>query len=169
MRIVIELKRDAIPDIVLNNLYKLTPMQQSFGVINLAIINGQPRTLNLIDTLNIFIEHRREVVTRRTRFELRKAEARAHILEGLKKALDNLDAVISLIRKSKTNVEAREALIERFKFSEIQARAILEMQLQRLTVLERQRLEEEYKELIQKIAELQEILANDSVLRNLMI
>ena len=91
MRIVIELKRDAIPDIVLNNLYKLTPMQQSFGVINLAIVNGQPRELNLIDTLNIFIEHRREVVVRRTQYELRKAEARAHILEGLKKAIDNLD------------------------------------------------------------------------------
>jgi DNA gyrase subunit A len=169
MRIVIELKRDAIPDIVLNNLYKLTQMQQSFGVINLAIVNGQPKELNLIQTLNIFIEHRREVITRRTRFELRKAEARAHILEGLKKALDHLDAVISLIRKSKTNVEAREALMERFKFTEIQARAILEMQLQRLTGLERQKLEEEYKEVIQKIAELQEILANDSVLRNLMV
>ncbi|MFY9570382.1 MAG: DNA topoisomerase (ATP-hydrolyzing), partial [Blastocatellia bacterium] len=125
MRIVIELKRDAIPDIVLNNLYKLTPMQQSFGVINLAIVNGQPRELKLIDALNIFFEHRREVVLRRTRFDLRKAEARAHILEGLKKALDNLDAVISLIRKSKSAPEAREALMERFKFSELQARAIL--------------------------------------------
>src|SRR5215813_10321883 len=118
MRIVIELKRDAIPDIVLNNLYKLTQMQQSFGVINLAIVNGQPRELSLIDTLQIFIEHRREVVLRRTRFELRKAEARAHILEGLKKALDNLDAVIELIRKSKSTPEAREALMTRFKFSE---------------------------------------------------
>ncbi|HXK39777.1 MAG TPA: DNA gyrase subunit A, partial [Candidatus Paceibacterota bacterium] len=130
MRIVMELKRDAIPDIVLNNLYKLTPMQQSFGVINLAIVNGQPKELSLIDTLNIFIEHRRDVVIRRTRFELRKAEARAHILEGLKRALDNLDAVISLIRKSKTTQEAREGLISQFKFSEIQAKAILEMQLQ---------------------------------------
>jgi DNA gyrase subunit A len=169
MRIVIELKRDAIPDIVLNNLYKLTPMQQSFGVINLAIVNGQPKELNLIATLNIFIEHRRDVVTRRTRYELRKAEARAHILEGLKKALDHLDQVISLIRKSKTSVEAREGLMTKFQFSEIQARAILEMQLQRLTGLERQKLEDEYRELIQKIAELQEILANDSVLRTLII
>src|ERR1051325_10330960 len=169
MRIVIELKRDAIPDIVLNNLYKLTPMQQTFGMINLAIVNGQPRELNLIDTLNIFIEHRREVVIRRTRYELRKAEARAHILEGLKKALDHLDQVISLIRKSKTNVEAREGLIAKFSFTEIQARAILEMQLQRLTGLERQKIDEEYKELIQKIAELQEILANESVLRNLIV
>ena len=169
MRIVMELKRDAIPDIVLNNLYKLTPMQQSFGVINLAIVNGQPRELTLIDTLNIFFEHRREVVLRRTRYDLKKAEARAHILEGLKKALDNLDAVISLIRKSKSAPEAREALMERFKFSELQARAILEMQLQKLTGLERQKLIDEYKEVIQLIAELEEILANESVLRNLIV
>ncbi|HVG18745.1 MAG TPA: DNA topoisomerase (ATP-hydrolyzing), partial [Blastocatellia bacterium] len=152
MRIVIELKRDAIPDIVLNNLYKLTPMQQTFGMINLAIVNGQPRELNLVDTLNIFIEHRREVILRRTRFELKKAEARAHILEGLKKAIDNLDAVISIIRKSKGTQEAREALMLRFKFSDVQARAILEMQLQKLTGLERQKLVDEYKEVIQRIA-----------------
>src|SRR6266446_5173216 len=169
MRIVMELKRDAIPDIVLNNLYKLTPMQQSFGVINLAIVNGQPRELKLVDTLGIFFEHRREVVIRRTRYDLKKAEARAHILEGLKKALDNLDAVISLIRKSKSAPEAREALMERFKFSELQARAILEMQLQKLTGLERQKLIDEYKEVIQLIAELEEILANESVLRNLIV
>ncbi|HSB08990.1 MAG TPA: DNA gyrase subunit A [Blastocatellia bacterium] len=169
MRIVMELKRDAIPDIVLNNLYKLTPMQQSFGVINLAIVNGQPRELTLIDSLNIFFEHRREVVIRRTRYDLRKAEARAHILEGLKKALDNLDAVISLIRKSKSAPEARVALMERFKFTELQARAILEMQLQKLTGLERQKLIDEYKEVIQLIAELEEILANESVLRNVIV
>jgi DNA gyrase subunit A len=169
MRIVMELKRDAIPDIVLNNLYKLTPMQQSFGVINLAIVNGQPRELNLIDTLNIFFEHRREVVIRRTRFDLKKAEARAHILEGLKKALDNLDAVITLIRKSKSAPDAREALMAQFKFSELQARAILEMQLQKLTGLERQKLIDEYKEVIKLIAELEEILANESVLRNLIV
>jgi DNA gyrase subunit A len=169
MRIVMELKRDAIPDIVLNNLYKLTPMQQTFGVINLAIVNGQPRELNLIDTLNIFFEHRRDVVIRRTRFDLRKAEARAHILEGLKKALDNLDAVITLIRKSKSAPEARDGLMERFKFSELQAKAILEMQLQKLTGLERQKLVDEYKEVIQLIAELEEILANESVLRNLIV
>jgi DNA gyrase subunit A len=169
MRIMIELKRDAIPDIVLNNLYKLTPMQQTFGVINLAIVNGQPRELTLIDTLNIFIEHRREVVIRRTRFELRKAEARAHILEGLKKALDHLDEVISIIRKAKATTEAREALMLRFKFSDLQARAILEMQLQKLTGLERQKLIDEYKEIIQRIAELQEILANDAVLRNVIV
>ena len=169
MRIVMELKRDAIPDIVLNNLYKLTPMQQTFGVINLAIVNGQPRELTLIESLNIFFEHRREVVIRRTRYELRKAEARAHILEGLKKALDNLDAVISLIRKSKSAPEARDALMERFKFTEPQARAILEMQLQKLTGLERQKLIDEYKEVIQRIAELEEILSNESVLRNLIV
>ncbi|HXU09507.1 MAG TPA: DNA gyrase subunit A [Blastocatellia bacterium] len=169
MRIVMELKRDAIPDIVLNNLYKLTPMQQSFGVINLAIVNGQPRELNLIDTLNIFFEHRREVVIRRTRFDLKKAEARAHILEGLKKALDNLDAVITLIRKSKSTPDAREALMAQFNFSELQARAILEMQLQKLTGLERQKLIDEYKEVIKLIAELEEILANESVLRNLIV
>jgi DNA gyrase subunit A len=169
MRIVIELKRDAVPDLVLNNLYKLTPMQQSFGVINLAIVNGQPKVLNLIDTLGLFIEHRRDVVIRRTRFELKKAEARAHILEGLKKALDNLDAVITLIRKSKSALEAREGLMDRFKFTELQAKAILEMQLQRLTGLERQKIEDEYKEIIQRIAELQEILTNESVLRTLII
>ncbi len=169
MRIVIELKRDAIPDIVLNNLYKLTPMQQSFGVINLAIVNGQPRELTLMETINIFIDHRRDVVIRRTRYELKKAEARAHILEGLKKALDNLDAVISVIRKSRVAQEAREALMLRFKFTDIQARAILEMQLQRLTGLERQKLDDEYKEIIQRIAELQEILSNESALRNLIV
>jgi DNA gyrase subunit A len=169
MRIMIELKRDAIPDIVLNNLYKLTPMQQTFGMINLAIVNGQPRELNLVDTLGIFIEHRREVVIRRTRYELRKAEARAHILEGLKKAIDNLDAVIAIIRKSKSGVEAREALMLRFKFSDLQARAILEMQLQKLTGLERQKLVDEYKEVIQRIAELQEILSNETVLRNVIV
>jgi DNA gyrase subunit A len=169
MRIVIELKRDAIPDIVLNNLYKMTPMQQSFGVINLAIVNGQPRELTLMETINIFIDHRRDVVIRRTRYELRKAEARAHILEGLKKALDNLDAVISVIRKSRVSQEAREALMLRFKFTDIQARAILEMQLQRLTGLERQKLNDEYKEIIQRIAELQEILSNETALRNVIV
>jgi DNA gyrase subunit A len=169
MRIVIELKRDAVPEIVLNNLYKQTPMQQTFGIINLAIVNGQPRELTLIDALNIFIEHRREVVTRRSRYELQKAEARAHILEGLKKALDNLDQVIALIRKSKGSGEAREALMLRFKFSDAQARAILEMQLQRLTGLERQKLTDEYKEVIQRIAELQEILSNESALRSVIV
>ncbi|HYL98248.1 MAG TPA: DNA gyrase C-terminal beta-propeller domain-containing protein, partial [Blastocatellia bacterium] len=137
--------------------------------INLSIVNGQPRVLNLIDTLNIFIDHRRDVVVRRTQFDLKKAEARAHILEGLKKALDHLDAVIALIRKSKTTQEAREGLMAQFKFTEPQATAILEMQLQRLTGLERQKLDDEYKEVIQLIAELKEILSNEQVLRNLIV
>jgi DNA gyrase subunit A len=169
MRIVIELKRDAIAQVVMNKLYKLTPMQTTFGVINLSIVNGQPQVLSLGDTIRHFIEHRRDVVTRRTRFELAKAEARAHILEGLKKALDNLDAVISIIRKSKTADEARVGLIERFSFSDRQAKAILEMQLQRLTGLERQKLIDEYTELIKLIAELNEILASDRKLRRVII
>jgi DNA gyrase subunit A len=169
MRIVIELKRDAIAQVVMNKLYKLTPMQTSFGVINLAIVNGQPQVLPLGDTLRHFVEHRREVVTRRTKFELAKAEARAHILEGLKKALDNLDAVITLIRKSKNAEEARGGLMTRFEFTERQAKAILEMQLQRLTGLERQKLIEEYTELIKIIAELNEILASDRKLRRVIV
>jgi DNA gyrase subunit A len=169
MRIVIELKRDAVPEIVLNNLYKLTPMQQTFGIINLAIVNGQPRELGLIDLLSIFIEHRRQVVTRRSRFELKRAEARAHVLEGLKRALDNLDAIINLIRRAKSAQEARDGLMSKFKFSEAQARAILEMQLQRLTGLERQKLVEEYKEVIKRIAELREILESEAALRRVII
>jgi DNA gyrase subunit A len=169
MRIVIELKRDAIAQVVMNKLYKLTPMQTSFGVINLSIVNGQPQILPLAETLRHFIEHRRDVVTRRTRYELAKAEARAHILEGLKKALDNLDAVIKLIRGSKTVEEARNGLIASFEFSERQAKAILEMQLQRLTNLERQKLIDEYTELIKLIAELNEILASDRKLRRVIV
>jgi DNA gyrase subunit A len=169
MRVVIELKRDAIAQVVLNNLYKMTSMQTSFGVINLSIVNGQPQVLSLIDTLREFIEHRREVVLRRTRFELEKAEARAHILEGLKKALDNLDAVIKLIRGSKTTEEAKLGLIAQFEFSERQAKAILEMQLQRLTGLERQKLLDELAELLKRIAELREILASERVLRRLIV
>ncbi len=169
MRIVVELKRDAIAQVVMNKLYKLTPMQTTFGVINLSIVNGQPQILSLGDTLRHFIEHRREVVTRRTRFELAKAEARAHILEGLKKALDNLDAVITLIRKSKNGEEARHGLMATFAFSERQAKAILEMQLQRLTGLERQKLIDEYTELIKLIAELNEILSNERKLRRVIV
>jgi DNA gyrase subunit A len=169
MRIVVELKRDAIAQVVINKLYKLTPMQTSFGVINLSIVNGQPQILSLGDTIRHFIEHRREVVTRRTKFELAKAESRAHILEGLKKALDNLDAVISLIRKSKTTEEARGGLISEFQFSDRQAKAILEMQLQRLTGLERQKLIDEYTELIKLISELNEILASERKLRRVIV
>jgi len=169
VRIVIELKRDAIAQVILNKLYKLTPMQTSFGVINLSIVNGQPRVLNLIETLNEFIAFRREVVRNRTLYELKKAKARAHILEGLKKALDVLDAIIKLIRGSKTTEEAKAGLQTQFKFSELQAQAILDMQLRRLAALERQKLIDEYKELIQLIAELEEILSNERSLRSVII
>src|SRR5262247_1548162 len=169
MRIVIELKRGEQGLVVLNNLYKLTPMQTTFGVINLAIVNGQPRVLSLLELLRSFIEHRVDVVRRRTQYDLRQAEARAHILEGLKKALDHIDAIIKLIRAAKTTGEARQGLIAQFEFTEIQAKAILEMQLQRLTSLERQKVEDELKELREKIAELQEILASEAKLRGLIV
>src|SRR5436190_8669481 len=169
MRIVIELKRGEQGLVVLNNLYKLTPMQTTFGVINLSIVNGQPKVLSLLEMLRLFVEHRVDVVRRRTQYELRQAEARAHILEGLQKALDHIDAIIKLIRAAKNAAEAREGLITKFDFSEIQAKAILEMQLQRLTSLERQKIEDELKELSQKIAELREILASDVKLREVIV
>src|SRR5499426_838396 len=169
MRIVIELKRGEQGLVILNNLYKLTLMQTTFGVINLAIVNGQPKVLSLVELLRSFVEHRVDVVRRRTQYELRQAEARAHILEGLKKALDHIDAIIKLIRAAKTTVEAREGLIAQFEFTEIQAKAILEMQLQRLTSLERQKIEDELKELVEKISELKEILASDAKLRGLIV
>ncbi len=169
MRIVIELKRDAVPKIILNKLYKLTPMQTNFGVINLAIVHGQPRILNLKETLEEFINFRREVVRRRTTYELNRAEARAHILEGLKRALDHIDAVIELIRAARSTSEARQRLMERFSFTEKQARAILDMQLQRLTSLEREKLVNEYRDIIKKIAELKEILDNEQVLMNVIV
>jgi DNA gyrase subunit A len=169
MRIVIELKRGEQGLVILNNLYKLTPMQTTFGVINLAIVNGQPKVLSLLELLRLFVEHRVEVVRRRTQYELRQAESRAHILEGLKKALDHIDAIIKLIRAAKTTAEARDGLISTFEFSEIQAKAILEMQLQRLTSLERQKIEDELKELRERIAELKEILASDTKLRQVIV
>ena len=169
MRIVIELKKGEQGLVILNNLYKLTPMQTTFGVINLAIVNGQPRVLALIELLRSFIEHRVDVVRRRTQYELRQAQAREHILEGLKKALDHIDAIIKLIRAAKTATEAREGLIAQYEFSEIQAKAILEMQLQRLTSLERQKIEDELKELREKIAELKEILASETKLREVIV
>ncbi len=169
MRIVIELKRGEQGLVILNNLYKLTPMQTTFGVINLAIVNGQPKVLSLIELLRSFIEHRVDVVRRRAQYELRQAEARAHILEGLRKALDHIDAVIKLIRAAKTGAEAREGLVAQFDFTEIQAKAILEMQLQRLTGLERQKIEDELKALGEKIAELKEILASDAKLRQVIV
>jgi len=169
MRIVVELRRGEQPEVILNNLYKQTPMQTSFGVIMLAIVNGQPRVLNLAEVIRCFVEHRVEVVRRRTRYELKKAEERAHILEGLKKALDKIDAIIKLIRASKSPQEARDGLIRQFEFSQVQAQAILDMQLQRLTSMEREKLIEEYQNLIKRIAELKEILTNERVLKNLII
>src|SRR6266540_2437008 len=200
MRIVVELKRDAVPQVVLNKLYKLTPMQSSFGVINLAIVNGQPRVLNLKQMLECFIDFRREVVRRRTEYELRKARARAHILEGLTKAIDALDFIVTLIRNSRSVDEARlwltgqmktmsevktwkgvpadtalksylgklQKMLERLGFSEIQAQAILDLQLRRLSALERQKISDEYEGIIKLIAELEEILANERSLRRVI-
>src|SRR5438445_7398002 len=201
MRIVVELKRDAVPQVVLNKLYKLTPMQSSFGVINLAIVNGQPRVLNLKQMLECFIEFRREVVRRRTEYDLRKAKARAHVLEGLTKAIDTLDYIVTLIRNSRSVDEARQWLtsdlkttsevkswkgipsgepinkylpklkkaMERLSFSEIQAQAILDLQLRRLSALERQKIIDEYESIIKLIGELEEILANEKSLRGVIV
>ena len=158
MRIVYYLKRDAIPNVVLNKLFKYTALQSTFNVNNIALVNGRPQTLNLKDLIREFVEHRHEVVTRRTQYELRKAEERAHILEGLIIASDHIDEVIALIRGSKSPEEAREKLKERFKLSEIQARAIVEMRLRQLTGLEQDKLRSEYDDLIKKIADLKDIL-----------
>ncbi len=168
MRIVIELKRDAMPDIVLNNLFKLTPMQTSFGVILLALVDGQPRVMSLREILLHFLEHRREVVRRRSIFELDKAQKRAHILEGLRAALDRLDEVINLIREAPSPPDARQSLMTRLGLSEAQAQAILEMRLQRLTGLEREKINEEYRQLLQEIGRLQEILSEESVLKEVI-
>lgn len=169
MRIVIELKRGEQPEVILNNLYKHTQLQETFGMIMLAIVHGQPRTLPLIDALQLFIEHRVTVVRRRTEYDLRKAQERAHILEGFLKALSQLDAIIKLIRASKTPAEARAGLIASFEFTDRQAQAILEMQLQRLTALERDKIQAEFDELQKKIAEYQEILASDKVLKKVIV
>ncbi|MDX6498131.1 MAG: gyrase subunit [Blastocatellia bacterium] len=201
MRVVVELKRDAVPQVVLNKLFKMTPMQSSFGVINLAIVNGQPRVLNLKQILEAFVDFRREVVRRRTEYELRKAKARAHILEGLTKAIDALDYIVTLIRNSRSVDEARQWLtgelkttsevkawkgipsgealnkylpklkkaMESLAFSEIQAQAILDLQLRRLSALERQKIIDEYEGIIKHIAELEEILANEKSLRRVII
>src|ERR1700730_16353111 len=200
MRIVVELKRDAVPQVVLNKLFKLTPMQSSFGVINLAIVNGQPRVLNLKQMLECFVDFRREVVRRRTEYDLRKAKARAHILEGLTKAIDALDFIVTLIRNSRSVDEARQWLtgqmttmsevktwkgapsdtplktylgklqkgMEQLAFSEIQAQAILDLQLRRLSALERQKITDEYEGIIKLIAELEEILGNEGSLRRVI-
>ncbi|WP_458120601.1 DNA gyrase subunit A [Paenibacillus sp. Z6-24] len=162
MRVVIELRRDVNPSVVLNNLYKHTAMQSTFGVNMLAIVNNEPKLLGLREVLHHYIQHQIEVIRRRTQYELKKAEARAHILEGLRIALDNLDAVIALIRASQTTEAAREGLIERFSLSPEQAQAILDMRLQRLTGLERDKIENEYNELLRMIGEYRDILANES-------
>ncbi len=201
MRIVIELKRDAVPQVVLNKLYKLTPLQSSFGIISIAIVDGQPRVLTLKEMLEYFFQFRREVVRRRTEFELRKAQARAHILEGLNKAIDALDYIIPLIRSSRSVDEAKTWLTAKFDaiaeikkwrgitgdksqdafvkdlrkvisglgFSDIQAQAILDLQLRRLSALERQKILDEYEALIKHIAELENILSNEPVLRQVII
>lgn len=158
MRIVVELRRDAIPEIVLNQLFKMTQMQTTFGIIMLALVDGIPRVVTLKELLSYFIEFRHEVVVRRTKFELEKAEKRAHILEGYKIALDHIDEVVALIKGSKDVPTARAGLMENFRLSEIQAQAILDMRLQRLTNLERQKIDDEYKELIKLIADLQDVL-----------
>ncbi len=169
MRIVIELKKDGNPDIVLNQLYKQTPMQESFGVIMLAIVNGQPKLLDLKEAVQVFIAHRKDVITKRTIFELRKAEERLHILDGLKIALDNIDAVIALIRQAKDPSTAKEQLVQRFGLSEIQAQAILEMRLQRLTGLEREKILEERDETLKKIARFREILGDETEVYKIIV
>jgi len=168
VRVVIELKRGEIPLVVLNNLYKHTQLETTFGVIMLALVNNRPEVLNLKQILHYFLEHRREVVVRRTTFELRKAEERAHILEGLKIALDNLDAVITLIRRSQSPDEARAGLMRQFALTEIQASAILDMRLQRLTQLERAKLVEEYQEVLKQIEYLKSVLASEALVRSII-
>ena len=164
MRIAIELKRDTNANVILNQLYKHTQLQDSFGVILLALVNGEPKVLNLLEMLEHYLDHQKDVITRRTKFELNKAEERAHILEGLLIALDNIDRVIEIIRGSKNVAEAKENLIKEFKLSEAQASAIVEMRLRALTGLEREKLENEYRELMEKIAELKAILADEKKL-----
>ena len=161
MRIVIELKREEIAEAILNSLYKLTTMQTTFGVILLAIAHNQPRALNIKELLNYFLEHRREVVRRRTQYDLTKAQERTHILAGLKVALDNLDAIIQLIRRAKSPATAKEALVSNFRLTEIQAQAILDMRLQRLTALEREKVLAEHREMLKAIKRYEEILASE--------
>ena len=168
MRIVIELRRDVNARVMLNNLYKHTALQTTFGINMLALVDGQPRVLNLKQVLVHYLDHQKEVIRRRTEYDLKKAEARAHILEGLRIALDHLDDVITLIRSSHTADEAKAGLINRFGLSEEQAQAILDMRLQRLTGLEREKIDQEYEELLAKIAELKAILADEGKILNVI-
>ena len=169
MRVVIEIKRGEESQLILNSLYKHTQMQESFGMILLSIVGGQPRELGLIPLIKLFIEHRREVVLRRTRHELRKAEEREHILLGYRKALDHLDEIIKLIRKSKSPAEAKQGLMENWEFSDKQAQAILDLQLHRLTQMEREKILQELKDIQTKIAELKEILASEKKLKQVIV
>ncbi len=168
MRVVYDLKKDAMSNVVLNSLYKYTQLQTSFNVNNITLVHGRPRTLNLKELIRYFVEHRHDVVTRRTRYELEQAEKRAHILEGLIIASDHIDEVIAIIRSSKTPDEARERLIERFTLSEIQARAIVEMRLRQLTGLEQEKLHAEYEALLKQIEYYKEVLANDHLLMGII-
>ena len=168
IRVVLELKRGELPQIILNQLYKHTAMETTFGIIMLAIVNGQPRVLNLAQVLSLFLQHRRDVIVRKTRFELRKAVEKAHILEGLKIALDNLDKIIKLIRGSKTPEEALNGLMEKFPLSRIQAQAILDMKLQRLTGLEREKIIADYEEVLKEIERLSSILASPALVNNII-
>jgi len=169
IRVVVEVKKGELPEIVLNNLYKHTALQSTFGIIMLAIVDKQPKVLTLTDMMKYFISHRQDVIRRRTKFDLKKAEARAHILEGLMIALDHLDAIIKLIRSSKSVEEAKKGLIERFKLSPVQAQAILEMQLQRLTQLERQKIVQEYQEIKALIVKLKRILGSEKLVLDIIV
>jgi DNA gyrase subunit A len=168
IRVVIELKRGEMAEVVLNNLYKHTQMEMTFGIIMLALVNGQPHVLKLKEVLTYFLQHRRDVILRRTRFELRKAEERAHILEGLKIALDHLDEIIALIRASKSPEEARQGLIGGYNLTEVQAQAILDMKLQRLTGLEREKIISEYTETLKEIERLRAILGSDALVSRII-
>jgi DNA gyrase subunit A len=168
IRLVIELKKDANAGIILNKLYKHSQLQTTFSIIMIAVVNGEPKTLNLKEILSHYIIHQKDVVTRRTQFDLKKAEARAHILEGLRIALDNIDEIVALIKKSANAEEARNQLSARFALSEIQSQAILDMRLQKLTGLEREKIESEYRELIKKINRYKEILANERLLMSII-
>jgi DNA gyrase subunit A len=169
MRVVIELKKNEVPEVVLNQLLNHTQLEISFGVIMLALVDNQPRLMSLKDMLSLFVDHRKNVVTKRCQYDLAKAEARAHILEGLKRAIDHLDTVISIIRRSKNPQEARDRLMAKLSLSEVQAQAILDMRLQRLTALERGKILEEYENIIKTIARLKEVLANENLILNIII
>ena len=164
VRVVIELRKDANANVILNQLYKHTQLQDTFGVIMLALINNQPKVMNLLDMLTYYLKHQEDVVTRRTKYDLNKAEERDHILQGLLKALDFIDEVITIIRGSQNAQIAKERLMERFELSDVQAQAIVEMRLRALTGLEREKLENEHKDLVVKIAELKAILADEKLL-----